>query len=70
MGGMFIAFFPCFGSLNWLNIPFAIIGLIISAVALSKAPEASRGSAIAGLVLSCIAVLFGAVRLIMGGGIL
>jgi hypothetical protein len=32
--GMFVAFFPCLGSLNWINIPFSFVGLIISIVAL------------------------------------
>ncbi len=58
--GMLIAFIPLFGWLNWINIPIAIIGLIISAV----------GKSNGGMVLCGIAVMFGIIRLILGGGIL
>ena len=68
--GMIVAFFPCLGSLNWLNIPFAGIGIIISGIALGTAGEAPRSSSIAGLVCCLIAVLFGFIRLVMGGGVL
>jgi hypothetical protein len=68
--GLGVAFFPCLGALNWLNIPFAIVGLIISLVANSKAPAGQKGMATAGIVLCGAAVLFGVVRLILGGGVL
>jgi hypothetical protein len=68
--GLGIAFVPCLGALNWLNIPFAIVGLIISIVATTKAPPGRNGAAIAGIVLNALAVMFGVVRLIAGGGIL
>lgn len=68
--GFGIAFLPCLGSLNYLNIPFAIVGLIISIVAASNAPLGQRGSAVAGIVLNGIAVAFGAVRLVAGGFVL
>ncbi|GAB1348025.1 hypothetical protein MASR1M107_02360 [Ignavibacteriales bacterium] len=67
--GMIVAFFPCLGSLNWLNIPFAGIGLIISIIAMNSAPESDRGKAIAGVVLCGIAVILGTFRLIAGGGV-
>ena len=31
--GLGVAFLPCLGALNWLNIPFSLIGLIISVIA-------------------------------------
>jgi len=69
--GMIVGFFPCFGSLNWINIPFATIGLVISIVAVTQATEGEpKGNAIAGLVLCGVAMLFGMIRLIAGGGIL
>lgn len=68
--GMFVAAFPCLGSLNWLNIPFSFVGLIISIVTLVTTKEQSKGKAIAGLVLCAIAVMFGGLRLLMGGGLL
>jgi hypothetical protein len=68
--GMGVAFIPCLGALNWLVIPFAVIGLIIGIVALAQAPPANRGQAVAGTVCSAIAVVLGCVRLVLGGGIL
>lgn len=68
--GLGVAFLPCLGSLNWINIPFAGIGLIISIIALVQAPPAKKGAPIAGTVLCAIAVLFGIIRLIAGGGVI
>lgn len=68
--GMIVAFIPCLGALNWLVIPFAVIGLIISIVALNQAPAANRGQAMAGTICSAIAVVLGCIRLVLGGGIL
>lgn len=68
--GMAIAFIPCLGSLNWLNIPFSVVGLIISVIALATSPEGKKGGAIGGLVLCAIATMFGIIRLVAGGGIL
>lgn len=70
MIGFGVAFLPCLGSLNWLNIPFAVVGLIISIVAASNAPLGQRGTATAGLVLNAIAIVFGMIRLAAGGFIL
>jgi hypothetical protein len=67
--GLGVAFIPCLGALNWLNIPFAIVGMIISIVATAKAPPGRNGAAIAGIVLNLIAVLLGVVRLSWGWGI-
>lgn len=66
--GMLIAFIPFFGWLNWLNIPFAVVGLIISIVATVTAKE-KMGFGITGIVLCAVAVFFGAIRLVLGGGI-
>jgi len=68
--GMFVAAFPCLGSLNWLNIPFSFVGLIISVITVVTTKEQNKGKAIAGIVLCGIAVLLGGLRLILGGGIL
>lgn len=67
---MLLALMPCFGGLNWLVIPLGIIGIVLSGVGFSKSEKEKRGSATAGLVLSIIAVIFGMMRLIIGGGIL
>lgn len=67
--GLVIAFFPCLGSLNWLNIPFSLIGLVISLIASNSSSQSSRGRANTGTVLCAIAVVLGFLRLIAGGGL-
>lgn len=68
--GMIVAFFPCLGSFNWLNIPFSGIGLIISVIALATTKEGSKGGSIAGIICCGLAILFGIIRLIAGAGVL
>lgn len=68
--GMLVAFVPCLGSLNWINIPFALVGTVISGIALGTSGNQPKGMSIAGLVLCICAFAFGLIRLIMGGGIL
>jgi len=67
---MLVAFLPCLGSLNWLNIPFAGIGLIVSIIALATTKEGSKEGPIAGVICCGIAIFFGIFRLILGGGVL
>ena len=55
-----VAFLPLLGWLNWLIIPLAIIGAGIGVI--------SRGTA--GRNLNLLVIAIGAVRLILGGGIL
>lgn len=67
---MLVGFVPCFGALNWINIPISAIGLIISIVALVQSKQGEeKGKVIAGLVLCSVALVFGIIRLAMGGGI-
>jgi hypothetical protein len=68
--GMFIAFLPCLGALNWINIPFAGVGFIVSVITLATSKEASKGGAIAGTICCAVAALFGLIRLVLGGGLL
>lgn len=69
--GMMNAFIPCFGWLNWFNIPFAVIGLILGLIALGTRNEGeSNEKAIAGIVLCIISIIIGIIRLNIGGGIL
>jgi hypothetical protein len=68
--GMGVAFLPCLGALNWLNIPFSLVGLIVSVIATSQAPPDKKNLAIAGIVLCAFAAVFGLIRLVLGGGIL
>jgi hypothetical protein len=68
--GMVVGFFPCLGSLNWLTIPFAGVGFIISLIALIVTKEGSKSGSIVGLIGCGVAVIFGIVRLVLGGGVL
>ena len=58
--GMLLGFIPLLGWLNWIVIPFAIIGLIISVITNSKG----------GMILCIVAIFFGLMRLGLGGGII
>lgn len=69
MGGLIVHFTPCLGWLNWLNIPFAGTGLVLSAVTLSSAPSESRSAPLAGTICCGLAVTVGRVRLWLGGGV-
>ena len=68
--GLGVAFLPCLGWLNWLNIPFSLIGIAISAIATSQAPPDKKNMAIIGIVLCAFAAVLGLLRLMAGGGIL
>jgi hypothetical protein len=68
--GMVVAFLPCFGSMNWFNVPFAGVGVVLSIIALATSKAANNGVAIAALVCNGIAVAIGVIRLFLGGGIL
>jgi hypothetical protein len=62
---------PCLGWLNWGTIPLGMVGVVLSAVAMSRAGREgqSTGPALVGLILSLIAVVVGAIRLALGAGI-
>ncbi|MFH1435143.1 MAG: hypothetical protein ABIJ56_05470 [Pseudomonadota bacterium] len=67
---MFVAFIPCLGWVNWMNIPFAFVGLIIGSVGVGIAkPDEDKGPGIAGIVCNSVAVALGTIRLIIGLGI-
>jgi hypothetical protein len=68
--GMIVGFFPCLGALNWLTIPFAVLGLIISIIAQGKATIDQKGMARAGVWMNAIAAIIGSMRLVLGGGVL
>ena len=60
--GTLIGLIPCLGSLNWLNIPFSGVGLIVSAIALSREPPHRRGGAVGGTLLCSLALVLGLIR--------
>ena len=57
--GMVLAFLPLLGWLNWLVIPLAFIGFIISSIA-----ESPKSKSLCNLV-----IIFGILSLILGGGL-
>ena len=58
--GMLLGMIPLLGWLNWFNIPLAIIGLLVSILGKSR-----------GWIIICVvAIFFGLLRLMLGGGIL
>ena len=68
---MMLGLFPCFGAINWIAIPFAVIGLLICGLAVALANQSeSKASGIVGIVLCISVMIFGGIRLILGGGIL
>jgi hypothetical protein len=67
--GMLVGFVPFFGALNWLLIPFAGVGAIVSAISAGTAdPNEGRGKSIVGLICCGIATIFGLIRLVIGLG--
>lgn len=70
--GMFLAFIPCIGALNWINIPFAVLGLILSIISFDQERRAglSTGTSLAGIIMCAIAIFFGLIRLVLGGGVI
>jgi len=64
--GMFIGLLPLIGWFNWLVIPFAGTGLIISIASVAVARRGGIG--VAGIILCTIALFVSIPRLIIGGG--
>ncbi|HMU98117.1 MAG TPA: hypothetical protein PLC61_00200 [Chitinophagales bacterium] len=58
--GMLLGFIPFLGWFNWLNIPFAVVGLILALVSNSRN----------GKILNIVAIIIGVIRLFLGGGII
>ena len=68
--GMLLAFIPLLGWGNWLTIPFAVCGLIVSGIAYAITSPARRGRATVGVWLNALAILIGLMRLSLGGGVI
>ena len=65
--GMAVAIIPFLGALNYLNIPFAVLGLLFSILAVIISSK--KEIAVAGCVLCSVAIFLGAIRLVLGFGI-
>jgi hypothetical protein len=80
--GMLIGLIPCLGWFNWLNLPLALIGLILGAIDYNDEQKmitpmryddgmVRRGNNLPlGLILCAIALVIGMLRLFIGGGVL
>lgn len=83
--GMFIGFIPCFGWLNWLNIPVAVVGLILGLVDYNNSdgqyrqPPGAYGQQYyqepkkelpVGVIICGVAVILCTIRLFLGAGII
>jgi hypothetical protein len=55
-----VGFLPLLGWLNWLAIPIAVVGLVVGQLSPARA----------GRNINLIVILFGVIRLMLGGGIL
>ncbi len=67
---MVLALIPLLGWGNWFMIPFAVIGAIIAAIGMAIGSPGKRGRAKTGLILNVVAIVVGAIRLSLGGGLL
>ncbi|MDD3994943.1 MAG: hypothetical protein WCZ22_05750 [Dehalococcoidales bacterium] len=64
--GATVSLLPLLGWLNWLNIPVAIIGLVFSILGVNKGRN--KGIGTAGIIINAILIVYGIIRLIIGGG--
>ena len=69
VGGMLVGFIPCFGWVNWFNIPFAFLGLVFGIVAHAATPRPARQNSTVAIILCVLAILIGSKRLVAGAGI-
>lgn len=67
---MALAFIPLLGWGNWFMIPFAVVGALVAAVGIAVTAPGKRGRAKTGLVLNAVAIVVGAIRLSLGGGLI
>jgi hypothetical protein len=65
--GFMVAFIPCLGWMNMLNIPFAIVGLVLSVIGFAMGAPGRRTPSAVGIVLCLIAIVIGAKRWVIGG---
>ena len=65
--GMAVGIIPFLGSLNYLNIPFAVFGLLFSILVMVLSSK--KELALVGSLLCGVAIFIGAIRLVLGFGI-
>lgn len=67
--GAFVAFFPCLGWMNWMILPFALIGLVLSLVARDQQARKGLPPSHTAVILNGSAVVVAFARLVIGGGL-
>jgi hypothetical protein len=67
--GWAIALIPLLGWMNWIFIPSAVLGLIFSVTGITIS-RSSKGVGIAAIILCLIVIIFGALRLKIGCGVI
>lgn len=60
-----LAFLPCLSPVNWFNLPFSAIGVILSAVAVARSGSDRPVAAVA-LICSGLALGVSIIRLLIG----
>ena len=65
--GMAVGIIPFLGSLNYLNIPFAVFGLLFSILVIVYIIK--KGTRRCGSLLCAAAIFIGSIRLVLGFGI-
>jgi hypothetical protein len=68
--GTMVGCIPFLGWLNWFNVLVGCFGLMFSGFANSRSRPEQNGTAIAGIVLSLLAIVLGTLRLKLGCGII
>jgi hypothetical protein len=63
---LLLTIIPFLGWINWLNLPFAFIGLIFSVIGFTATKI--KGLGMAGIVICCIVIILGILRLKACGG--
>jgi hypothetical protein len=61
--GMVVTLLPCLGRLNYFNIPFAGVGLILSVIALATSKAETRGVALVAAAANGVALAIAVIRL-------
>ena len=63
---LLLTIMPVVGWVNWINIPLAVIGLALSLIGVLTSQSKSYG--ISGIIVCCIVIILGVIRLKALGG--
>jgi hypothetical protein len=65
---MCIGLIPFLGWFNWLNLPLAVVGLVVGAIGLRG--RRTQAAALGGVIFCGSALVIGVFRLIVGAGLI